>query len=133
MGLFSDSNDEDEKLEEENETLPHQVTRMQVSQKVEHANDWIRRVNREGWDLYLFPDEPSLEQVRKQDGELKRLYDKISERRPTDKEERAKVLHARQAVRELMEVYAVYDSITEPVDPEVNDSSDNDGGVSNAV
>lgn len=135
MGIFGDSgDDEGEKMEEETETLPHQVTRMQVSQKVEHANDWIRRVNREGWDLYLFPEEPSLGQVRKQDDELKRLYDKISERRPTDKEERAKVLHARQAVRELLEVYAVYDSITEPVEPDLTDSEDSsDGGVSNAV
>ncbi|QIB75210.1 hypothetical protein G3I44_13510 [Halogeometricum borinquense] len=134
MGLFSDSNeDEGEKMDEETETLPHQVTRMQVERKVEHANDWIRRVNGEGWDVYLFPEEPSLNQVRRIDEDLKRLYDKLSENRPTDKEERAKVLHARQAVRELHEVYAVYDSITEPVDPDMNDSSDTDGGVSNAV
>ncbi|MDL0145480.1 hypothetical protein [Halobacterium salinarum] len=136
MGLFGNSDSEGgEKMEEENETLPHQVTQMRVSLEVEHANDWIRRVNHEGWDVYLFPDKPTLGQIRRIDEDLKRLYDKISENRPTDKEERAKVLHARQAVRELLEIYSVYDSITHPVDePTINDSSDDgDGGVSNAV
>lgn len=135
MGLFGNSDSEGgEKMEEETETLPHQVTRMQVERKVQHANDWIRRVNREGWDVYLFPEEPTLNQVRRIDENLEGLYNKISENRPTDKEERAKVLHARQAVRELLEVYAVYDSITRPVDdPPIKDSDDNNGGAANVV
>lgn len=137
MGLFgnSDSEDEDEEMEAEIESLPHQMMSKKISLEVAKTNKWIRRVNKEGWDLYLIPEDPSFNQLQKQNKELKRLYDKISENRPCDKEERAKVLHTRQALLELMEVYRVYDSISRPTEnPSIqqNDSHEK-GGASNAV
>jgi hypothetical protein len=140
MGLFgnSDSDEGAEEMEEEEvETLPHQMMSKKISLEVAKVNKWIRRVNNEGWDLYLVPEDPSFTQLQKQDTELKRLYDKISENRPTDKEERAKVLHTRQALRELMEVYKVYDAISRPTqDSSIQNntnSSSSEGGASNAV
>lgn len=138
MGFFGNSDPEEEggeQMEEEVETLPHQMMRKKISLEVEKVNKWIRRVNSEGWDLYLVPEDPSFNQLQKQDKELKRLYDKISENRPTDKEERAKVLHTRQALLELMEVYKVYDSISRPTEqsPVQQSDSQDDGGASNAV
>jgi len=119
--------------EDENETLVHQIVSLKVEKEVEEINDWIRRVNREGWDLYILPEDPSYNQLQRQDDELQRLYSKVSENRPCDRQERMKILNARQSVRELIEMYSVYDSISHPVDdPEITDSED-EGGVANAV
>jgi hypothetical protein len=128
FGFFS--SDEGEEMEEEEpETLPFQVTRMKQEKHVEETNDWIKRLNRKGgWSVYLLPDDPSLSQLNTVDDDLDRLYSKISENRPDDREERMLVLNARQSLQVLLEMYDVYDSITKPVESSSNENRDNNNG-----
>jgi len=131
FGFFSSTDSGEEFEEETGETLIHQVVRSKTEKQVQEINDWIRRVNHEGWDVYILPEDPSINQIRTIDNDLQRLYYKISENRPCDREERMKVMNARQAVQELLEMYIVYESISHPVD-DLDVESEDKGGVASA-
>lgn len=104
FGLFTSSDDAEEDQEEETEPL----TNREMELKIREVNDMITQVNNHGWREYKLPDDASIGQVNILDEDLGRLYQKVSENRPRDHEERKTILHARQAVMELKDMYQVY-------------------------
>ncbi|NLV09306.1 hypothetical protein GOC74_05095 [Halomicrobium mukohataei] len=107
--------------ESERGTLIHYVVRMKTQNLVGQANGWIKRLNRkDGWDVYLLPDDPSLGQLEQLDEDLRRLNEKVSE--GGDREERMRIINARQQVRELLAMYRTYDSITVPINTRTNNA-----------
>jgi len=93
--------------EQEEETEP--ITNRQMELKIRECNDMITQVNNQGWEVYKLPDDASVGQVKIIDEDLSNLYQKVSENRPQDHEERKKIVNARQAVMELLDMYKVYD------------------------
>lgn len=104
FGLFT-SGDVEEDEEEETEG----ITNRKMEMKIREVNDMITQVNNCGWSEYKLPDDASIGQVKILDEDLSRLYEKVSERRPEDHAERKKIVNARQAVMELIDMYKVYD------------------------
>lgn len=104
FGLFSKNSDEEEEQEE-----TEGITNREMELKIQEVNDMITQVNNEGWSEYKLPDDASIGQVNMLNEDLSRLYEKVSERRPTAHEERKKIVNARQAVMELIEMYKIYD------------------------
>lgn len=110
-------------MEEERETLIHQVVTLKVENKLGQANAWIKRLNRkDGWDVYLLPDDPSLNQLEQVDDDLRRLYEKVSEGENCDRGERMRIINARQQVRELLRMYRTYESVVVPLNTQTNNS-----------
>lgn len=106
FGLFSSTEDE---TEEEQEQDTDSITNREMELKIRETNDLITQVNNCGWSVYKLPEDPSFQQVKVIDEDLSRLYQKVSENRPRDHEERKKILNARQAVMELLDMFKVYD------------------------
>jgi anion-transporting ArsA/GET3 family ATPase len=96
---------------------------MKTQNLVGQANAWIRRLNRkDGWDVYLVPDDPSLNQLERLDEDLRRLNEKVSANDKENREERMRIINARQQVRELLAMYRTYDSITVPINTRTNNA-----------
>lgn len=104
FGIFT-KGDEEKEQEDESE----RITNREMELKIREINDMITQVNNHGWSEYKLPDDASIGQVNILDEDLGRLYQKVSENRPKDHEERKAILNARQAVMELIDMYKVYD------------------------
>lgn len=100
----------------EKETLIHKVVRLRTENLVGQANGWIKRLNRkDDWDIYLLPDDPSLNQIERLDEDLQNLSEKVS-----DRDEKMRLINARQQVQELIRMYRTYQSVTVPKNTKTN-------------
>jgi len=130
FGFFNSSGSEEQ--DEENLTLPFQVTDLLIERKVEQANRLISDLNQQyDWQVYLLPEDPTLHQLRELDDDLRRLYQKVSDNRFEDASERRMIIDVRQKVQEILEFYITFDEISKPVDISSTDSDDKNGGVTN--
>lgn len=105
FGLLKSDDGEEENEAEETEG----ITNREMELKIREVNDMITQVNNEGWSEYKLPDDASIGQVNMLNEDLSRLYEKVSDNRPHAHEERRKIVNARQAVMELIEMYKIYD------------------------